>query len=107
MKWLSRQQMKAFAYIGLYIVLISVGAFVLLAEPSPLRVVAWLVLVVGGMLLIVGWHARVVAYRCGLCGHEFTISIWRDLISPHGVTRDGGWAYLRCPHCSRVPSRRF
>ncbi len=60
-----------------------------------------LVIVVIGLLLLVGWHARTFAYRCRNCGHEFAISPLTDLVSPHGPGRGGGWKLLRCPKCGR------
>jgi len=58
-----------------------------------------LVMVVIGLLLLVGWHARTFAYRCRNCGSEFAIRILTDLVSPHGPGRGGGWKFLRCPRC--------
>ncbi|MBS7631454.1 hypothetical protein KEJ47_07775 [Candidatus Bathyarchaeota archaeon] len=25
-----------------------------------------------------------------------------DFLTPHGVARDGGWVYLKCPVCSNL-----
>ena len=61
----------------------------------------WLVLVVGGLFLLVRWHAKRFAYRCSKCGHEFEISAFVDFVSPQGLDKSGGWKYLRCPACHR------
>jgi DNA-directed RNA polymerase subunit RPC12/RpoP len=84
-------------YVGLFVALLIVGAALLLRAYAYL----WLLLVVGGLVLLVRWHARRFAYRCPACGHEFEISPWTDLISPHGVSRRGGWKLLKCPHCGK------
>jgi hypothetical protein len=57
------------------------------------------VAVVAVVALLVVWHASTFAYRCRCCGFDFTISVWRDSISPHGIWFDGGWKILRCPRC--------
>jgi DNA-directed RNA polymerase subunit RPC12/RpoP len=58
-----------------------------------------LVAVVGGLALLIVWHAHSFGYRCRRCGHNFTISSGRDFISPQGIWFDGGWKLLRCPRC--------
>jgi hypothetical protein len=68
---------------------------------SGMGTIVLLVIVVIGLLLLVGWHARTFAYRCRNCGSEFAIPILMDLVSPHGPGRGGGWKFLRCPRCNR------
>jgi DNA-directed RNA polymerase subunit RPC12/RpoP len=82
-------------YIGLYVALVIGGAVLWLPDQWYL----WLLLVAGGLVLLVRWHARRFAYRCGHCGHEFEISAWTDLASPQGIGKEGGWKLLRCPRC--------
>ncbi len=62
-------------------------------------VIVGLVAVVGGLALLVTWHARNFAFRCRRCGNEFAISAALDFVSPHGLWLDGGWKLLRCPRC--------
>lgn len=88
---------KSLLFIGIYVAAVSVTAFVLLVTYWYL----WIALVAGGLLLPVLWHKKSTAYRCPKCGSEFEISFLTDLVSPHGVTKDGGsWLYLKCPVCS-------
>ncbi|MDF2675367.1 MAG: hypothetical protein K0R09_3639 [Clostridiales bacterium] len=42
---------------------------------------------------LVIWHARTHSYICKNCGHIFSISILKDLISPHRL--------LKCPSCNK------
>ena len=51
-------------------------------------------------MALIFWHARSTAYHCPKCGSEFEISILTDFVSPHGVAKNSGWAYLKCPICS-------
>ncbi len=59
----------------------------------------WIVLVIGGLAMLITWHTTYFGYRCPHCGHTFAISVLRNLISPHGIGRHGGWKYLTCPQC--------
>lgn len=93
------QQRKALLYTAAFVAVAAIGAALFLRTRSVAGFVVWLVLVVGSLSLLVGWHARTFAYRCRNCGHEFEISPWTDLISPHGPSKEGGWKYLRCPKC--------
>ena len=63
--------------------------------------------VLGLLFLLVSWHARTFAYLCPACGYVFTISIWKDFISPHGVDKDGGWKILHCPGCKHWMKARI
>ena len=90
---------RTIIYLTGYIVAISAGAFLLLNR-GVIGVLAWVLIVAGGLYLLVRWHAKSTAYRCTECGHEFEISLLTDLISPHGTSK-GGWHYLKCPRCGR------
>lgn len=95
------QQRKAILYVAVFIAVATIGAALFLSTRSVAGLVVWVVLVVGGLLLLVGWHARTFAYRCRNCRYVFKISFWTDLISPHGPSKEGGWKYLRCPKCGQ------
>jgi DNA-directed RNA polymerase subunit RPC12/RpoP len=82
-------------YLSLFVAALVIGAVLLL----PDYWYGWLLLVVGGILLLVRWHAAHFAYRCPQCGHEFEITTFTDLISLQGPSRGGGWKYLKCPRC--------
>jgi len=86
-------------YLAGYIIVISSGAFLLLPKGS-VGALLWAVIVIGGLFLLVRWHVKSTAYRCTNCGREFEISLFTDLISPHGIG-NGGWKYLKCPQCGR------
>lgn len=88
---------RSIVYVLLYVVLIGGGAFFLLPDYWYL----WVGLVVGGMVLLVSWHRGESVYQCPNCAHTYEISFWVDLISPHGVDKDGGWLSLRCPNCKQ------
>lgn len=82
-------------YIVVYLAVIGGGAFLLL----PRWWYLWALMVLGGLVLLVGWHRGMTAYQCPNCGHVYEISFWKDLAAPHGVDTHGGWLLLRCPNC--------
>ncbi len=94
-------QRRTIFYVAAFVVVIVTGAAILLPAHRAIGFMAWLALAAGGLFLLVGWHARTSAYRCAKCGHQFEISVWRDLISPHAPSKEGGWKYLRCPQCGQ------
>lgn len=52
--------------------------------------------VIGGCIVVlplVIWHAHTHSYICKNCGHIFSISTFKDLISPHRL--------LKCPSCNK------
>ena len=83
-----------------YVLGISVLSALIFLLPWTVGLVVWLIIVFAGMLLLVRWSARNSGYRCRHCGHEFEISTFTALVSPHGAG-NGGWTYLRCPRCDR------
>jgi len=87
---------KSLIFIGVYVAVISITAFYLLVTYWYL----WIALVAGGLIILILWHAKSTAYHCPICGSEFEISVLTDFLSPHGVTKNGGWLYLKCPVCS-------
>lgn len=94
------QQSKALLYAVAFAAVAIIGVTLFLSSRSIAEFVV-LVVLVGGLPFLVVWHARTFAYRCRNCGHEFEISPWVDLISPHGLGKEGGWKYLRCPKCGQ------
>ena len=53
-------------------------------------------IIIGGCIVVlplVIWHARTHSYICKNCGYIFSISILKDLISPHRL--------LKCPNCNK------
>lgn len=86
---------KSIVYIFIFVVVISVSAFLLL----PIFWYVWLGIVVAGILIMVNWHKAKTAYRCPNCEHIYEISFFTDLSSPHGFTLGGAWLLLRCPSC--------
>lgn len=94
------QQSKALLYAVAFAAVAIIGVTLFLSSRSIPEFVV-LVVLVGGLPFLVVWHARTFAYRCRNCGHEFEISPWVDLISPHGLGKEGGWKYLRCPKCGQ------
>ena len=81
----------------LYIIFITVTAVALISIDELYGFIAWLILVLGGLLLLVGWVNHSYGYRCKNCIHEFEISLFTSLITPHGM----GWKYLKCPQCGK------
>ena len=88
---------KSLLFIGIYIAVISITAFILLVTYWYL----WIALVAAGLFILVLWHKKTTAYQCPKCNNEFEISFLTDFFSPHGVTKNGGWTYLKCPVCSK------
>jgi DNA-directed RNA polymerase subunit RPC12/RpoP len=88
--------MKTLVYIAAYLMVIGFSSFYLLLSYWYV----WVALVIGGLLILVSWHAKATAYHCSRCNNEFEISILTDFFSPHGIDREGGWKYLKCPNCS-------
>lgn len=78
-----------------FVIVIGVGAFLLIPENWAW----WLLLVLGGTLLLAFNQNRKYGCRCRRCEHEFKISYFLNLISPHGVDGSGSWLWTKCPSC--------
>jgi DNA-directed RNA polymerase subunit RPC12/RpoP len=83
----------------LTVCLVILGCAALIAGAvllTPRYPVAWFLLLALGVLFgLVGWHARRFGYRCEHCGEHFHISVLADLVSPNGLSVK----YVRCPKC--------
>lgn len=83
--------------VAIFVMVILIGVIFLLQVYWYI----WLIFVIGSLFLLVRWHTKNFAYRCTKCGYEFEISIITDFISPHGLSKSGGWKYLKCPKCHK------
>jgi hypothetical protein len=92
-----RDYLRSVFYISVYLLVISVSAFLLL----PRFWYLWTLLVLVGMLLLVNWHKTATVYRCPNCSHIYTVSFLQDLAAPHGIGCQGAWLLLRCPKCKQ------
>jgi DNA-directed RNA polymerase subunit RPC12/RpoP len=86
---------KTLVFIAVYLSVLALTSVYLLISYWYV----WLVLVAAGLILLVFWDANATAYHCPKCGYEFEISALADFLSPHGLTKKGGWKYLKCPNC--------
>ncbi len=86
---------RTIIYITVYFAIVIIGAFFLLLTYWYI----WLILDLVGLFLLIRWHTRNFAYHCPRCGYEFEISVFTNFLSPHGVSKSGGWKYLKCPKC--------
>lgn len=85
------------ALLLVYLFVISAGAFLLIPEYWY----GWLILILVSTILLVIQQNRNYACRCRECGHEFELSFLVNLISPHGVDKEGGWHWVKCPNCEK------
>ena len=86
------------AYTLLAVAIIAITALILIPVAWPVGLVVWLALFVSGdLFLLVRWHANSTAYRCPACEHEFELSVFTDLVSPHVPDKK----YLKCPQCGK------
>jgi hypothetical protein len=81
----------------IFIVVITVGAYLLFTDYWYL----WIFLVVGGVGILVLRQTKNYACRCRECGQEFEISFFTNLLSPHGVDKQGSWQWVKCPACQQ------
>ena len=87
---------KRIGFILAYVAFIASGAFFVMPQGITGKVIFG-VMVLGGFLLLFWGLLRDFAFRCGLCEHEFEVSLITKITSPHGVV----WYELRCPECRR------
>lgn len=93
--------LKIVKYIALYAAGLLVGIGVFAIRTDWLGFVVFAVIFLGGLIILVYWHAHTFYYRCQCCGNVFAISTLKDLISPHGLQRENGWKFLCCPKCKK------
>ena len=93
---------KSLLIIVPLVIIIAVGALFLLPDYWQI----WVVLVtvtVFVVIIIAAREAKDVAFKCPKCGQEFTVSAFKSVMAPHGVTKKNGkwyeWKHLECPMC--------
>jgi len=86
---------KTVVFIAVYLMVLALTAIYLLIYYWYV----WIALAAAGLMLLVFWHAKAVVYHCPRCGYEFEVSMLTDFLSPHGVSKEGAWKYLKCPNC--------
>jgi hypothetical protein len=92
---------KAVKYIALYVVGLLVGVGVLIIRSDLIGYLLFMLIFLGGLIILVYWHAHTFNFRCQCCGNIFEISTLKDLVSPHGLERENGWKFLCCPKCKK------
>jgi len=107
MKPMGKYWGKTILYIAAFLFVVAIGVVIATIYRSLYSFIAFGIVVLGSLFLLVSWHAHTFAYRCTECGHDFEITVWKDLVSPHGVDKKGGWKYLRCPSCGRWVKARI
>lgn len=85
------------ALLLIYLIIISVGALLLIPEYWYW----WLILFVVSTILIIIKQNRNYACRCRECGHIIDVSFLTNLISLHGVDKEGSWQRVTCPNCNK------
>ena len=91
--------MKTGTVVLAFIATVILTALAFTPSHWPFGFILWVVTVIVSLLAVVWWHAGNTVYRCRECGHLFSISSVTDLVSPHGLSRGGGWKLLTCPKC--------
>jgi hypothetical protein len=81
----------------IYLIIISVGALLLIPEYWYW----WVILMLLSTILLVIKQNWNYACRCRECGHEFETSFLVNLISLHGVDKEGSWQLVKCPNCEK------
>lgn len=85
------------AVLLIYVMVISVGAILLI----PKYWYWWLTIMIVSTILLVIRQNRNFACRCRECGHEFEVSFLVNLVSFHGVDKEGSWQWVKCPNCKK------
>ena len=65
----------------------------------PFGLIMGILLIAIALMFLVSLRSRVTAYECAKCGHVFEIDAVKDVTSPHGPGKGGGWKLLTCPKC--------
>ncbi len=61
-------------------------------------IVSALIIFTLAIIILVKWHADTRGFKCGHCGHEFSISFWQDL--PTASSIPFMKKMLKCPACA-------
>jgi hypothetical protein len=85
------------ALLLVYVIVIGVGAIYLIPEYWYVRLLLFLFSTVYVNIK----QNRNYACRCRECGHGFDVSFFVNLISLHGIDREGSWQMVKCLNCNK------
>ena len=83
--------------IVIYISVIGIGAIFLI----PKYWKWWVIIFLASTILLVLNQNINYGCRCRECGYEFEVSFLINLISPHGIDKEGSWQWVKCPSCNK------
>jgi hypothetical protein len=98
--------MKTVLYLTAFMAII-VGAVIYPPHRNVFSLITYGLVVLGGLFVLVNWHAYIFTIRCVVSKHISEISAWKDLASPHGVNKKGGWKCLNCRDSGRWMKARI
>lgn len=84
------------------VVVLTIGAVFLIPDYWYGFVILVVVVIFFVIILVIREQGAAV-FKCPTCGQEFEISAFKNVMSPHGVSKKEGkwyeWKYLECPMC--------
>ena len=90
----SKDRFFSIFFSCLFIVICIFSAFYILEKYG---IVHFLVILIISFIILVKWHSSTRGFKCANCGHEFSISFWRDL--PTASSIPFMKKMLKCPSC--------
>lgn len=67
------------------------------AAKWPEVVILYVIWIIGWLTWLIRWHAAAFVYQCNFCKIHFSVTPWRDALSPHMMDTK----LLRCPKCGK------
>lgn len=79
-----------------FFTVVAMLVIMLIVQPSLVATIFAVVIAIL-VFFFIRWHARTTVYSCPECDHQFQISVWIEIISPH--TGEKKW--MTCPSCGK------
>jgi len=101
----SKDKTKTWIYVLFFSLIATFTPLLIFVFPS-----FWLIgiiisvnaVIIGGLVLLVRWHAKNSAYECPECATQFELTAWQDFISPNLIDKK----YVKCPTCNKRVSAK-